>query len=193
LLQPGDKLGARRADYGDGHVTRLWMLRTLREVGSVPVADLKGIVDAVEDKSRSIYDMFGAACDSMTHCPTTAPPSDARSLAAEVVRQAGWTKVRPDSPARDRLAGLLAVISDLGAQFDPQDAGEYLKLVDAIARFELDQINPEDDRDTMMQQMVIGQVLFGEFLLNLRLLAQEHYSALRFRDNPNEVCELQHE
>jgi len=65
-----------------------------------------------------------------------------------------------------------------------------LGLVDAIAAFELDQVDPKEDRDTMMERMVIGQVVFGEFLLSLRRLAQEHHSALRFRDHPKETTTI---
>lgn len=44
----GDKVGKRRADYGDRHVARL---RVLREVGDIPVSDLKQVVEAIDDGS----------------------------------------------------------------------------------------------------------------------------------------------
>lgn len=186
LLPPGSKVGERRAEYGDRHVARLRLLRVLREVGDIPVSDLKDVVDAIENESLSMHQTYGAAYDALA--PTSGAVSEEmRVLAARVVQAAGWTHVRPDSPALDHLAGLLGVIVDLGAMFDMNYATTYLGLIDALAAYEVSRLDTADrieDRDAVVQQMVVGQVVFGQLVLSLRRIGHEHHSALRFLESP---------
>ncbi len=167
-------------------VARLRLLRVLREVGDVPVADLKEIVDAVQNESLSMHEMNGAAYDALAR-KSDAVTAEMRVLAQQVVQQAGWTHVRPDSPALDHLAGLLGVIIDLGAMFDLQQSATYLGLIDALAEYEVSRLGAAhriEDRDAVVQHMVIGQVVFGQLLLSLRRIGHEHHSALRFLEKP---------
>ncbi|MEZ0054465.1 DNA-binding transcriptional MerR regulator [Mycobacterium sp. MAA66] len=185
LLTPGSKVSQRQADYGELHLARLQLLRVLREVGDIPVADLKKIVDAVQNESLSIHQMFGATYDALARSSDALNEPD-RALAAQVVEKAGWTDVRSDAPVLDQLAGLLGVLNDLGWPFDLPNAATYLGLIDAIAAYEVSRLTAAElqaDRDAVVQQMVIGQVVFGQLLLNLRRLAHEHHSALRFNEH----------
>lgn len=186
LLPPGSKLGERRSEYGDRHLTRLRLLRVLRDVGDIPVSDLKQIVDAIDNESLSTHEMNGAAYDALARTSGEVS-AEMRMLAARVVQEAGWARVRPESPALDDLAGLLGVTVDLGAMFDINHAATYLGLIDALAAYEvsrLDTAERVEDRDAVVQQMVIGQVVFGQLLLSLRRIAHEHHSALRYLDEP---------
>ncbi|MGH3351780.1 MAG: MerR family transcriptional regulator [Nocardioides sp.] len=182
LLRPGRKIAERLADYDDNHVRRLRLLRVLRDVGAVPVGALKALVEATEDRSTSVHEMFGEACDAlrMENAIPEAGGDLTRDLADQLVAQAGWTKIRSDAPERDHLAGIIKVILDSDIRTDPEGAANYLRAIDAIASYELDQVDATQDRETMMEQMVLGQVVLGEFLLCLRRLAHEHHSALRF-------------
>lgn len=182
LLPPGNRLGERRASYDQRHVARLRLLRALREVGGVSVSDLKTIVLAIDDESRTVHQMFGAAFDALTR--SAAQPVTKESLrdADELVDRVGWTRVRSISPERRRLAEILQVIDSIGADIGPLRKTVYYELVDAIAALEVDRLDPLDptaDRDTLVRRMVVGQVLLGEFLLSLRRLAHEHHSASR--------------
>lgn len=186
LLPPGNKVGERRAEYCERHVARLRLLRVLREVGDIPVSDLKGVVEAIENESLSIHEMNGAAYDALART-SGAVSAEMRVLAQQVVQQAGWTHVRPDSPALDHLAGLLGVIVDLGAMFDMNHAAKYLGLIDALAAYEVSRLDTAErieDRDAVVQQMVIGQVVFGQLVLSLRRIGHEHHSAVRFLEKP---------
>lgn len=183
LLAPGRKLSERRAEYDDQHVRRLHLLRVLREAGAIPVDGLKRLVDAVEDRSGSLHQMFGPACDALGGRPAAkAASADARSLADQLVENAGWSEVRPDAPERDRLAEILEVIGSHGRVPDPDRVASYLALIDQLAALELGSVDTDQDRESMMEQMVIGQVAYGQLLLSLRRLAQEHHSARLFDD-----------
>lgn len=186
LLPPGDKVGERRAEYGDRHVARLRLLRVLREVGDVSVADLKEIVAAVQNESLSMHQTYGAAYDALARTSEDVS-EEMRTLARQVVKQAGWTHVRPDSPALDHLAVLLGVLIDLGAMFDMDCAATYLGLIDALAAYEVSRLGKAErteDRDAVVQYMVVGQAVGGQLLLSLRRIGHEHHSALRFLENP---------
>jgi DNA-binding transcriptional MerR regulator len=186
LLPPGSKVRERRAEYGDSHVARLRLLRVLRDVGDVPVSGLKRVVDAIDNESLSTHVMNGAAYDALARTSGVVS-AEMRVLAAQVVQEAGWTRVRPASPALDHLAGLLGVIVDLSAMFDMNHAATYLGLIDALAAYEVSRLDAAErieDRDAVVQQMVIGQVVFGQLLLSLRRIGHEHHSALRFLDEP---------
>lgn len=186
LLPPGSKVGERRAEYGDRHLARLRLLRVLREVGDVPVADLKEIVAAVQDESLSMHQTYGAAYDALSR-KSEAVSAEMRVLAQQVVQRAGWTHVRPDSPALDHLAGLLRVLIDFGAMFDMNYAATYLGLIDALAAYEVGRLGIAErleDRDAVVQYMVVGEVVGGQLLLSLRRIAHEHHSALRFLEEP---------
>lgn len=186
LLPPGSKVGERRAEYGARHVARLRLLRVLREVGDIPVADLREIVAAVENESLSMHQTYEAAYDALART-SGAVSAEMRVLAQQVVQQAGWTHVRPDSPALDHLAGLLRVIVDLGAMFDMNHAATYLGLIDALAAYEVSRLvatESAEDRDAVVQYMVVGEVVGGQLLLSLRRIGHEHHSALRFLEKP---------
>lgn len=181
LLPPGEKVTERLADYDERHVRRLALLRVLREVGGIGVEALRGLVDAVTDTSEPVHEMFGAACDALAQAAgrRTNPPKSL-DLADRVIERAGWTGVRPGAPERERLAEILDVLGPRSRPIDPDSLDRYLKLADAIAEFELGALDRDTDRNTLMEQMVVGQVVYGELLLSLRKLAQEHYSSRRF-------------
>ncbi|UUW91334.1 MerR family transcriptional regulator [Pimelobacter simplex] len=186
LLPPARKVAARLAEYDDTHLRRLRLLRVLREVGEVPVERLRSLVEAVEDADASVHDVFGVACDALHGAPPE-PGPDLRAMADALIEQAGWDRVRPDSPDRDHLAALVGTILDLGGGQDEsaqEGAATYLRLVDELARFEIGAFAGPDeaDRDVLVERMVVGQVVYGELLLVLRRIAEEHYSAQRFTD-----------
>src|SRR5918996_2993811 len=53
LLPPGDATGPNQADYGAGHVRRLRLIRILREVGGLGVAQVRAVLAAMDDSELS--------------------------------------------------------------------------------------------------------------------------------------------
>jgi DNA-binding transcriptional MerR regulator len=182
LLPPGEKVTGRLADYGERHVRRLRLLRALREVGGISVEALRGLVDAVADRSSSVHEMFGAASDALAQAAgrRTDPPKSL-DLAGRIIERAGWTNVQPEASERKHLEELLEVIASFSGPVDPDSLERYLTWADAIAEFEVGAfLDPRQDRETLMEQMVVGQVVYGELLLSLRRLAQQQHSSRRF-------------
>lgn len=185
LLPEGSPVTPRLTEYDERHVRQLGLLRILREVGRIPVEDLKQLVEAARSRG-TIHDVFAAAADALA--PTAAPPGKlrpfTRELAGQLIDQAGWSEVRLSSPDRENLAAALEVVATYDTHpHDPAELMPYLKFADEIARHEIAHLDDSKDRQGLLEEMVVGQVAFGQLLAILRRLAEEHYSALRFGED----------
>lgn len=186
LLPPGREVNARLAAYDEGHVARLRLLRTLREVGAVPVSRLRDLVRATEDAGLAVHDVLAAAAAALAPPPPPPGPlrEHARAVAAEVVAGAGWHGVDPASPDRENLAAALEVVMSSGAlSGDVAALRPYVDAADTLGRLDIASLDAGDPA-ALMEQMVVGQVVFGQILLVLRRLAEEHHSTQRFRTPP---------
>lgn len=183
LLPASEKRAERLAEYDDRHVGRLGLLRLLREGGGIPIEGLRRLVAASERTDLSIHELFAAAADALTPSPPPAGPLRAatRALADELIADAGWSHVRTDSPDRENLAATLELIASYDTH--PRDLAEiepYVRLADEIARYEIAHLDDAKDRTGLLEEMVVGQVVFGQVLTTLRRLAEEHHSLERF-------------
>jgi DNA-binding transcriptional MerR regulator len=184
LLPQGTVTSRTQAEYGEDHARRLRLLRVLREVGDVPVGRLRDLVAAVEAEGLNTHDVLAAAAVALAPVPPPPGPARelARALADDLVARAGWDRVAPDSPDRESLAAQLEAVIALGTHEDkdPELLLRYVEAVDALAQWEIADLDETAGPESVMQQMVVGQVVFGEVLATLRRLAEEHYSAERF-------------
>lgn len=185
LLPPGEKVTPRLTEYDQRHVRRLGLLRILREVGQIPVEGLAALVSAADERA-TVHEVFAAAVDTMWPAP---PPGGElraamRPLADRLIEQAGWSGVRAESPERDRLAAALEVVARYDTHpRDPAELTPYLRFADEIARHEIAHLDDDKDRVGLLEEMVVGQVVFGQVLAILRRLAEEHHSKERFGDD----------
>lgn len=185
LLPAARRVTPRLSEYDERHLRRLALLRVLREVGRLPVDRLRSLVETV-DRSGSIHAMFATAADAMA--PTPSQGGELRPVTRQVADQliagAGWTHVRADAPDRENLAEAIEqVITFETHPRDPAELTPYLQAADALARYEISHLDDTKDRAGLLEEMVVGQVVFGEILTILRRLAQEHYSYERFGDD----------
>jgi DNA-binding transcriptional MerR regulator len=178
LLPAGDATGPRRAEYDESHLRRLQILRALREVGGAPVSALQVIVDAVEDDTRPMREVLCEISDALS------PPLPLADLDPEVVatvdrviEEAGWSGVRAESAARRRLAEVVQLGGSELLAVTPQILGSYARLADELSRAEIELVNPTKDRQGTLEDMVVGEAVFGEILTLLRRLGHEHHHA----------------
>jgi DNA-binding transcriptional MerR regulator len=183
LLPPGRRVTARSADYGEGHVRRLALLRLLRSVGGVPVTQLRELVEATEEPGLSVHGMFTRATDALAPEPPPGLSPEARAAADRLLEEAGWDSIRPGAIDRANLAAVLEEIATWVPDLDPAQAARfYLRLADDLARAEIALLQDRGDRVELLEQMVVGTVLFERLLTVLRRLAEEQHSARRFAD-----------
>jgi DNA-binding transcriptional MerR regulator len=180
LLHQGEQMAATRADYDESHLRRLRLIRALLEVGRLPVAAIKKVVDAVQDESLPVHQLLGTAqyALSPTVEPEPTPEWDtARAQVDALLDRLGW-QVTPEAPARNELAQTVIRMRQLGLA---ADLTPYAEAADRlVTEVELDTIPYDGPRDAAVEALVLGTVLYGRAFDALRRLAQESESARRF-------------
>ena len=182
LLQEGEKRTQRLTEYNETHVRRLGLLRLLREVGQIPVAGLRRLVQMSQGAELTVHETFAAATAALVPAPLAGLVSPSTLKAVdEMTASAGWSNIPQGHPDRENLAALLEQMAAYDTH--PRDPGEivpYLRFADEIARYEISHLDDSKDRLGLLEEMVVGQVVFGEMLASLRRLAESHHSYLRF-------------
>jgi DNA-binding transcriptional MerR regulator len=179
LLPPGHTTGPRRAEYDDSHVRRLRILRLLREVGGVPVTNLRLVMDALDDEHLPIHDVMTLTADVISAGPEPGE-QDPEALATvdAVIEAMGWDGLRPESVDRLRLASLVTLLTRpgmLGASAEVLTY--YAQLADQLARTEISMIDPTRERAGLLEDMVTGSVVYGQVFALLRQMGHEHHHA----------------
>jgi hypothetical protein len=146
----------------------------------------------VEDETLSVHGMFARATDALAPpTPPAGPQQDeAQALVADLLAGMGWSDVRPEAVDRANLTGVLEKLlsTDL-FHVDARVLRFYADHADAIARAEIAGLDENAGRAGLLEQMVVGTVVFGEVLTILRRLAEEHHSRERFGDVHCAVCQ----
>ena len=182
LLPPGEMVGPRRAEYDETHLRRLHVLRALREVGGAPVSALQVIVDAVEDASRPTHEVLCEISDALSPAlPEDHPDPELDRSVDAAIDAVGWSGARPDAAARRRLAAVVQLGGADLLTLNPEILGQYAHLADELCRTELSLVDPTKDRQGTLEDMVVGEAVFGEILTLLRRLGHEHYDEQRRR------------
>ncbi len=184
LLAPGRVEGAaNQAEYGDEHVHRLHLVRTLLHVGGLSVAAAHDVVTALERPNFSRHRLMAVAHNAL---PNRVEPASAdevtRRARADVddwLLRMGWEST-PDTPARAMLADALAALRRLGRDVPAEAFTPYADVADALAERELATLDPAAPRASMVEDAVIGTVVFEAALVALRRLAQANHSAKQF-------------
>ena len=179
LLQPGHVTGPRRAEYDVSHVRRLRILRLLREVGDVPVTNLRLIMDALDDESLPIHEVMTLTADVISAGPDPGDQDPASLTTVDAVIEAvGWDGVRPESVDRLRLSSLVSLLNGpgmLGA--DAEVLTYYARLADQLAKTEISLIDSRRERAALLEDMVTGSVVYGQVFALLRQMGHEHHHA----------------
>ena len=90
---------------------------------------------------------------------------------------------------RSRLLGMdIEPFVESGAcrviQIDPAELAPYVAVADQLARHEIANLDDRKDRIGLLEEMIVGQVVFATVLTTLRRLAEEHHSHERFGEVP---------
>ena len=65
----------------------------------------------------------------------------------------------------------------------PAEIAPYVALADQLARHEIANLDDHKDRVGLLEEMIVGQVVFATVLTTLRRLAEEHHSHERFGED----------
>jgi DNA-binding transcriptional MerR regulator len=187
LLPKGVVTGATRAEYDERHLERLRLIRALREVGNVPVAAIKRILDAVDDEGVGMHDLFSITQYALgPHVDRPVPGAQddphwraARQDVNALIRELGW-RITDRAPARDLLAQTFVALHRLGFPITLADLRPYASAATAVAEHEIGRVAADAPRARAVHAMLVSTVLYEQVLTALHRLAQEDISARRF-------------
>ena len=183
LLPPGELTGPNQAEYGPEHARRLRLIRVLREVGGLGVAQVRKVLEAIDAEDVSLHAVLGEAHHALGPLEGPMEISDqlrqARADIDRFIADLGW-RVSADAPSMWVLAESLLALKRLCGAPGPEIFAPYAEVAYRIAEAELAAGPREATRTETVEWMVIGTVVYEAALNALRRLAQEHHSAQRF-------------
>lgn len=192
LLQPGEATAKTQALYGVEHLRRLRIIRVLSEVGGLSIAQIRAVVETVEDDRAEPGDVSQAVSYALAatnpgataHRGKVAQEPDellaASRAATDEFLDAIGLVVDPQSPARAQLAEAFAALQALGLDAHPIIFTEHARLAYELAKFEIGALAPRlGDGDATAErqaidEVVVGTVVFGAAFMALRAMAHEH-------------------
>lgn len=183
LLPVGTPTGPNQAEYGEEHTRRLRLIRVLREVGELSIAQVKKVLEAIDAEEISLHQVLGQAHHALGPTQKPVVVSDdllqAKMDIDRFIKELGW-RVSPEAPARWTLAESLLALRHLCGAEGPEIFTPYAEVADRIGAAELSARPEGASRTETVEWMVIGTVVYEAALNALRRLAQEHHSALQF-------------
>jgi DNA-binding transcriptional MerR regulator len=187
LLAPGRRIGATTADYDEGHLRRLRLVRALIQDGQVPVATTREVLGHIDDDSLGRTIRLGAALWALPQppAPDEADPSvtAARREVDAMLRTVGWESARELStlsPVHRALVSAVATLIRLGYPVDAELMAPYAQLMYQAAVRDLDFVETFPSEEEKAEAAVVGAVLFKPVLEAMHRLAQEEESARRY-------------
>ncbi|MFE5123035.1 MerR family transcriptional regulator [Streptomyces sp. NPDC056669] len=189
LLPPGERITATKSEYGEEHLRRLRLVRSLIQVGRMPVATAREVLEAAEDESLSQNARMGAAVWALPH--GAEPDEDdpyaarAREQVDTVLRRMDWShgqELGDTSPAYRMLVAAVASLDRLGYPHDTEHLLVHARLAGELAVADLDLVETYDTPPERIEAVVALTVLYEPVLLSLRRLAQTEESGRRFAE-----------
>lgn len=177
LLAPGRATSATQAQYDEGHVARLRLVRALVDVAGLALASVREVTAAVDDPPASAHDLLGVAHDALP--PRVADDVDT-ARARDVVDALGWQVFEGSTSLRQLAVAMDALVS-VGMPADTGTVLGYGRAVEPVAAAEVAAVPTSSPADAVAF-VVAGTALYEPVLLALRRLAQQHASAARFGD-----------
>ncbi|MGX5183223.1 MerR family transcriptional regulator [Streptomyces avermitilis] len=187
LLAPGRRVSATTAEYDEGHLRRLRLVRALIQVGRVPVATAREVLGHVDDDSLGRTIRLGAALWALPQVPE--PDEEDENVRAaqhevdQLLRTLDWTTAQnlsSISPAHRSLVVAVATLRRLGYAWDAELMAPYAQLMHQAAVRDLDFVETHPSEAEKVETAVAAAILFEPVLRALHRLAQEEESARRY-------------
>ncbi|MFF8033509.1 MULTISPECIES: MerR family transcriptional regulator [unclassified Streptomyces] len=192
LLPQGQATAANQADYGEEHLRRLRLIRTLLGVRRLSVSAVKEILGAITEEG-DLHQIFGIVTDAR---PATRLQKQAReeqtseeesagvTAARRLITEMGW-EVSPGTAAIQTLGDVLDALEDVDSGIGWQSLLPYARLTDRMSELDVKQMNGASGLLELAERAVLVSVLLEPALLALRRLAQEDKSARLFSGSPD--------
>ncbi|MFD0029687.1 MerR family transcriptional regulator [Streptomyces sp. NPDC055059] len=190
LLPEGRALNPTAVEYGEEHIQRLRLIRSLIQLGGLSVARTREVLDAV-DRPLDAFETLGVVHHAL---PVPSAGKNAKGAKGDagpdiavdeamsdegaaarvdaLINSMGW-QISDESPHRPALAESLAALGHLGAGYTADDLIPYARLATSTADLDFAQLDGIEDRIALAERAVVLTVLFEPVVRLLRRLAQE--------------------
>ena len=182
ILPAGELSSPNQAQYGERHVERLRMVRALVDIGRLPIATIKVVLEHLDQPRPNLHHVLGKALRE-TLTTRTEVDAPARKEIDDLIERRGW-RVGQCAPAREAAAEVLAAFRQLGEGDILELLDDYADGAERIATADLEFIRRRRDPDMIVRGAVVGTILGDALIAALRRLAQESESARLF-DRPS--------
>ena len=150
LVPGGDRTGYNQVTYDESHLHRIRLIRALLDLGRLPIATAKQVIEAVEEPGRAPHSILGVAQRAVS----ASTVDDVLSIATDL--------------GHADLADMLDEYRTVAAQL----AGREVAW--------LTRSGEEQDRDTLAERAIVGTILGDALLAAVRREAQKRASATHF-------------
>jgi DNA-binding transcriptional MerR regulator len=180
LLPAGTHTAKNQARYTTAHLEQLQLIRSLRDVLDMPLAQIARVVaaQAGTGHDRVQHGLDAAVPRQATAIVGTAEQEHAWKALQPVMRKLGWRSSRDAVAVQDTLRALVAIAAGLNAAVTPEVIARYAKVAQDIAAFEIpDDWDPSATPEGSLRYAVLGTLLFEPLILALRRIAHGERSA----------------
>jgi DNA-binding transcriptional MerR regulator len=176
LLGAGRATSTRQADYDERHVERLRLIRVLVEVGGLPLAAVREVLDAMAGPG-GVRAAIGVAHRALPPRPSAAGDVSRARAAVDLL---GWA-IDESNPALHQLDAALGAVESVGMAPGPRRLQAYGDAAMALARIDVAEVRDvgrgreagADHEAEAIRYIVLGTILYEPLLLALRRLAQQ--------------------
>jgi DNA-binding transcriptional MerR regulator len=185
LLPAGELSSPNQADYSESHLRRLSLIRSLVDVGGLPLAKVREVLAAADAPDLTARKILFTTQESISTQPETRQGegwAEAERNVAELLERRGW-EVKPDSRAWHAVVAVLVSARELGHDTWTTQLDTYVEACEQIAKTDLDYVFSIKERDTMLEGVVIGTVLGDTLITALRRLAHQNESQRRLNND----------
>ncbi|MCX5041788.1 MerR family transcriptional regulator [Aldersonia sp. NBC_00410] len=187
LLMPGAATSATRAEYGDEHIRRLRLIKSLTSLG-LPVAKVRVIIEAIDAPTGALFDSLGTALSALPPYPDGAAedPGDEDALPVDYPRARaalgclGQTYT-PTYPAVAQLEHALETLEQIGIPMSEEKLRAYGRHVRGIAEADLAEM-PTDSPRAAIEYAVLGTVCYEPVIAAMWRLAHQDLAARTLTD-----------
>lgn len=183
LVPAGTLTSPNQAVYEEAHVRALKLVRTLVDVGGLPIASVREVLAHIQAKGGNLYGSLGAVQYALTtrrEAPQDETLQRARSTVDAMIISRNWY-IRGDNPARESLAQTLATLDRLEQNDVVANLEAYADAAGNLARIEVEDLLKQDTVEAISQGIIAYDVLGDAMLSALRRLAQEHETTMRLK------------
>jgi DNA-binding transcriptional MerR regulator len=181
LLAPGVPITATQAEYDQGHVDRLRLIRALVDVAGLSLTAVRQLLTAIDEPNGPSgpngagpkNPLEATVIAAQEALPPAQPPGrrpPTRALAA--VSALGW-QVDPRSTALRQLEAALIALDTVGLPPSISTLLAYAEAASLVAKADAAGI-PDGPPEAVARQIVLSTVMNEPMLIALRRLAQQN-------------------